>query len=96
MKFPVNSFKATATLVTHTQPRTLQGFYKPVIADLIEYKLEPGMVLAYEPAVYLPGKEGRCMDRVTHTSNQPKTPSSNKISYEAIRLAKFSANTFNM
>lgn len=42
----------------HLTGHPIGGFYKPVIAGFIEYKLEPGMVFAYEPAVYLPGKGG--------------------------------------
>ena len=42
----------------HLTGHTVGGFYKPVIASFIEYKLEPGMVFAYEPAVYLPRKGG--------------------------------------
>jgi len=42
----------------HLTGHPIGVFYKPVIADFIEYKLEPDMVFAYEPAVYLPGKGG--------------------------------------
>jgi len=42
----------------HLTGHPVGGFYKPVIASFIEYRLEPGMVFAYEPAVYLPGKGG--------------------------------------
>jgi len=42
----------------HLTGHPVGGFYKPVIADFIEYRLELGMVFAYEPAVYLPGRGG--------------------------------------
>ncbi len=42
----------------HLSGHPIGGFYKPVIADFIDYKLEPNMVFAYEPAVYLHGKGG--------------------------------------
>ncbi len=42
----------------HLTGHPVGGFYKPVIADFIGYRLELGMVFAYEPAVYLPGKGG--------------------------------------
>jgi len=42
----------------HLTGHSVGEFYKPIIADFIEYRLEPGMVFAYEPAVYLPGKSG--------------------------------------
>ncbi len=42
----------------HLTGHPVGGFYKPVIADFIDYSLEPGMVFAYEPAVYMPGRGG--------------------------------------
>lgn len=42
----------------HLTGHPIGGFYKPVMANFIEYKFEPGMVFAYEPAVYLLGKSG--------------------------------------
>ncbi len=42
----------------HLTGHPVGGFYKPVIADFIEYRLELDMVFAYEPAVYLLGKGG--------------------------------------
>jgi len=42
----------------HLTGHPIGGFYKPVIAEFIDYNLEEGMVFAYEPAVYLPGKGG--------------------------------------
>ena len=42
----------------HLTGHPVGGFYRPIIADFIEYRLEPGMVFAYEPAVYLRGKGG--------------------------------------
>jgi len=42
----------------HLTGYPIGGFYKPVIANFIEYKVESGMVFAYEPAVYLLGKSG--------------------------------------
>jgi len=42
----------------HLPVHSVGRFYKLVIADFIEYKVESGMVFAYEPAVYLPEKGG--------------------------------------
>jgi Xaa-Pro aminopeptidase len=42
----------------HLTGHPIGGFYKPVIADFIDYKLETNMVFAYEPATYIPGKGG--------------------------------------
>ena len=42
----------------HLTGHPIGGFYKPVIADFIDYELEPGMVFAYEPAVYLTERGG--------------------------------------
>jgi len=42
----------------HLTGHPIGGFYKPVIADFINYKLETNMVFAYEPAIYIPGKGG--------------------------------------
>jgi len=42
----------------HLTGHAVGEFYKPVIVDFIEYRLEPGMVFAYEPAVY-PSPRGR-------------------------------------
>ncbi len=42
----------------HLTGHPVGGFYKPVIADFIDYRLEANMVFAYEPATYIPGKGG--------------------------------------
>jgi len=42
----------------HLTGHPIGGFYKPVIAGFIGYKLETNMVFAYEPATYIPGKGG--------------------------------------
>lgn len=42
----------------HLTGHPVGGFYKPVIADFIDYKLEVNMVFAYEPSTYIPGKGG--------------------------------------
>lgn len=42
----------------HLTGHPIGGFYKPVIADFIDYSLEANMVFAYEPAAYIPGKGG--------------------------------------
>ena len=42
----------------HLTGHPIGGFYKPVIADFVDYELEPGMVFAYEPAVYITGRGG--------------------------------------
>jgi len=42
----------------HLTGHPIGGFYKPVIADFIDYNLETGMVFAYEPAAYLPDRGG--------------------------------------
>ncbi len=42
----------------HLSDHLIGGFYKPVIADFINYKLEANMVFVYEPTVYVHGKEG--------------------------------------
>ncbi len=42
----------------HLTGHPIGGFFKPVIADFIDYKLETNMVFAYEPAVYIPSRGG--------------------------------------
>jgi len=42
----------------HLTGHPIGGFYKPVIAEFIDYSLEENMAFAYEPAVYFPGKGG--------------------------------------
>ena len=42
----------------HLSGHPIGGFYKPVIADFVNYKLESNMVFAYEPAVYIHSKGG--------------------------------------
>ena len=42
----------------HLTGHPVGGFYKPVIADFIDYNLEINMVFAYEPATYIPSKGG--------------------------------------
>ena len=42
----------------HLSGHPIGGFYKPVIADFVNYRLETNMVFAYEPAVYVHGKGG--------------------------------------
>ena len=54
----------------HLTGHPVGGFYKPVIADFIEYKLEPDMVFAYEPAVYFPGRGGVRIESHILVTNQ--------------------------
>jgi len=42
----------------HLSGHPIGGFYKPVIAGFVNYKLETNMVFAYEPTVYIQGKGG--------------------------------------
>lgn len=63
----------------HLTGHPVGGFYKPVIASFIEYRLEPGMVFAYEPAVYLPGKGGVRVEP-PYTSDQPGAPNPHRVS----------------
>lgn len=51
----------------HLTGHPIGGFYKPVIADFINYVLEPNMVFAYEPAIYT-GKRWNT-DRTTYSNN---------------------------
>jgi len=54
----------------HLSGHPIGGFYKPVIADFVNYELEANMVFAYEPAVYIHGKGGvRIEPHVLITSN---------------------------
>jgi len=39
----------------HLTDHPIGGFYKPIIADFVNYELEVNMVFAYEPAVYVHG-----------------------------------------
>jgi len=42
----------------HLTGHPIGGFYKPVIAEFIDYSLEEGMGFTYELAVYFLGKGG--------------------------------------
>ncbi len=54
----------------HLSGHPIGGFYKPVIAGFVSYRLETNMVFAYEPAVYIQGKGGvRIEPHILITSN---------------------------
>ena len=42
----------------HLTGHPVGGFYKPIIAEFVDYTLETNMVFAYEPAIYIPNKGG--------------------------------------
>jgi len=54
----------------HLTGHPIGGFYRPVIASFIDYSLEPGMVFAYEPAIYIPGRGGIRIEPHILVSNQ--------------------------
>ncbi len=58
----------------HLTGHPIGGFYKPVIAEFIDYTLETNMVFAYEPAVYIPNRGGvRIEPHVLITSSSYET-----------------------
>ena len=54
----------------HLTGHPIGGFYRPVIASFIDYSLEPGMVFAYESAIYIPGRGGIRIEPHILVSNQ--------------------------
>jgi len=62
----------------HLPIHSVGRFYKPVIADFIEYRVESGMVFAY--SLLVPTGEGRCTGRAPHTGNQPGIPDPRRVS----------------